>query len=154
MNPNERLPWKRWGIFNAVGLIGFAVQLTALCLLKRFAGLDYRLATACAVEIAVLHNFIWHERVTWADVVSEGRTGIWNRLLRFHAANGTVSLFGNTFLTWLLVNWTGMSYLPANAMSVVICSLFSFVLGDRFVFRSRSGQGAGSFVQRLRRDFT
>ena len=25
------------------------------------------LATVLSVEIAVLHNFVWHENVTWAD---------------------------------------------------------------------------------------
>ena len=133
-----RSEWSRWGIFNLVGLLGFGLQLPALFLLKHFAGLDYRLATACAVEVAVLHNFIWHEYFTWADVLSAARGGVWARLLRFHAASGFISLGGNVLLTWTMVKWTGMSYLLANAASVVICSVLNFVIGDRFVFRRRS----------------
>ena len=142
MKNEKRSQWSRWGIFNVVGLLGFGVQLFALFLLKRVAGLDYRLATACAVEFAVLHNFFWHENVTWADVVSLSRGGVWERFLRFQVANGFISVFGNVAMSWALVRWTRMPYLLANAASVAICSLLNFVVGDRVVFRRREGDRA------------
>jgi len=57
----------RWGKFNLVGAIGIGVQFSALFLLKSVLHLDYLAATAIAVEAAVLHNFVWHERFTWVD---------------------------------------------------------------------------------------
>lgn len=105
MKAEKRSQWRRWRIFNLVGLVGFSVQLLTLFFLKSVAGLDYRVATACAVQIAVLHNFIWHEHLTWADVVRSFSGGVWSRLLCFHAANGFVSLFGNVALAWALVKW-------------------------------------------------
>lgn|SRR5579884_764307 len=137
-----RSQWTRWGIFNLVGVVGFVVQLSALFLLKHVAGLDYRVATACAVEIAVLHNFIWHEHLTWADVVRSFRGGVWHRLRRFHAANGLVSLLGNVALTWALVKWGRIPYLAANAVSVVVCSALNFFVGDRLVFQERKRERA------------
>ena len=59
----------RWLRFNFVGGIGIGVQFLMLFLLKSALHLDYLLATALAVEAAVVHNFIWHERYTWADRV-------------------------------------------------------------------------------------
>jgi putative flippase GtrA len=56
----------RWLKFNLVGTLGFAVQLGCLKLLLHFQ-MNYLAATALAVEIAVLHNFVWHERFTWKD---------------------------------------------------------------------------------------
>jgi putative flippase GtrA len=56
----------RWAAFNAVGLAGVAVQLACLALLVH-AGSHYLAATALAVEAAVLHNFLWHQRWTWRD---------------------------------------------------------------------------------------
>ncbi len=137
MTAEKRSQWRRWGIFNLVGLVGFSVQLLTLFLLKSVAGLDYRVATACAVEIAVLHNFLWHEHLTWADVVRSFRGGVESRLLRFHAANGLVSLFGNVALTWGFVKWMRMPYLAANAGSIVVCSVLNFFVGDRLVFQER-----------------
>jgi hypothetical protein len=57
----------RWLKFNAVGGIGIGVQLAALAILKSVLHVDYLAATASAVEAAILHNFFWHERFTWAD---------------------------------------------------------------------------------------
>jgi putative flippase GtrA len=126
---------RRWGVFNLVGIAGFGVQLAALFLLKRVFGLNYLLSTALAVEAAVLHNFFWHEHVTWADVARPLSSGRWGRLLRFHAANGLISLAGNVALSWVLVEYAGVHYLLANGISVVFCSWLNFVLSDRFVFR-------------------
>ena len=52
----------RWMKFNAVGAIGIAVQLSALGMFRSGLHFDYMFATALAVEMAVLHNFCWHER--------------------------------------------------------------------------------------------
>ena len=60
----------RWLKFNLVGTIGIGVQLGMLYLLTSL-GVDYMLATALAVESAVLHNFLWHERFTWPDRISQ-----------------------------------------------------------------------------------
>ena len=57
----------RWLKFNFVGAIGIAVQMSAFALLEGALGVYYLSATALAVETAVLHNFVWHERFTWKD---------------------------------------------------------------------------------------
>ena len=126
---------RRWGIFNAVGVLGFGLQLAVLFALKRGLSMNYLVATALAVESAVLHNFVWHEHVTWADVIAPFRHGVWIRLLRFHLANGLISIIGNLAFTWALVEVLQWSYLAANIATVFICSLLNFFASDRFVFR-------------------
>jgi putative flippase GtrA len=59
----------RWLKFNFVGGIGIVVQFLALFVLKSVLHFDYLIATALAVEMAVVHNFVWHERFTWRDRV-------------------------------------------------------------------------------------
>ena len=132
---------RRWGVFNAVGILGFVLQLALLFALKRGLSMNYLAATGLAVEAAVLHNFVWHEHVTWADVIASLRHGVWWRLLRFHAANGIISIVGNLGFTWALVERLRLPYLIANAVSVLICSLLNFVLSDRFVFRGEMREG-------------
>jgi len=56
-----------WLKFNAVGTIGIFVQLSVLAMLRSGFGWNYLLSTAAAVEITVIHNFLWHERFTWAE---------------------------------------------------------------------------------------
>ncbi len=120
----------RWLKFNAVGAVGIGVQLAVLTALKSGLGLNYLLATALAVEAAVLHNFIWHERFTWADRAAKGRL---KRLMKFNLTTGLFSIVGNVVFTRLLVS-AGIPYLAANAMSIVPCSLINFALNDRLVF--------------------
>ena len=52
------------------------------------ARLHYLVATAIAVEAAVLHNFCWHQRWTWRDRRAASRTTAVRRLGRFHLLNG------------------------------------------------------------------
>ena len=87
-----------WLKFNVVGGIGIGVQLAALAILRSLLQLDYLLATVLAVETAVLHNFIWHARFTWADRPASGLTDSLIRFMRFNATNGLVSILGNLLL--------------------------------------------------------
>lgn len=122
----------RFWRFNAVGVLGFAVQLGVLALLVH-AGVHYLAATAIAVEAAILHNFAWHERWTWQDRPTTGRPRL-GRLARFHAVNGGVSLAGNLLLMPLLAGVYGLPVVPANAVAVLACAAINFLGADRLVF--------------------
>ena len=136
MSVAKRRQIRRWGVFNAVGVLGFVLQFGVLFALKRGLSMNYLAATALAVEAAVLHNFLWHEHVTWADVIAPFRYGVWSRLFRFHVVNGLISIVGNLGFTWALVERLRCPYLIANAASVGICSLLNFFVSNRFVFCS------------------
>ncbi len=131
----------RWLKFNTVGAIGIAVQLAALALLKSGLHLDYLLATALAVETAVVHNFLWHERYTWADRVEITWRESWARFLRFNLTTGAFSIFGNVALMTLLAGVAHLHYLVANMITIALCSLVNFLVSDRFVFRAKRRRG-------------
>ncbi len=126
-----------WLKFNAVGLIGVAMQLAALALFRRVLDLNYLLATALAVETAVLHNFAWHERWTWRER-DHDRTwrGALSRLAGFHLTNGLISILGNLLLMRLLAGALGLHYLAANAITIALLSTANFFAADRLVFRA------------------
>jgi putative flippase GtrA len=124
----------RWLRFNAAGLLGVVVQLMALDVFARH--MDLRLATALAVETAVLHNFVWHEQITWRDRTNSDRRGWVRRLLRFHLSNGLISLVGNVLLMYLLAGILMLPLIPANLISIVACSVANFFAGEHFVFAS------------------
>jgi putative flippase GtrA len=132
----------RWFKFNAVGALGIAVQLAVLFSLKTGFHLNYLLATALAVEAAVLHNFLWHERYTWADRVQPSWRKSLPRLLRFNLTTGAVSILGNLALMKLMVDLVHLNFLMANAVAIVVCSLVNFMVSDRVVFAlvRRSGE--------------
>src|SRR5271169_340765 len=99
----DRQTFVRWMKFNAVGGIGIVVQLAALAVFRSWLKLDYLLATGLAVEIAVIHNFLWHERLTWADRPASRPVPSLVRLVSSMPASGAVSLVGNLVLMQVLV---------------------------------------------------
>jgi putative flippase GtrA len=105
---------------------------------------DYLLATGLAVEIAVIHNFLWHERFTWADRPATRPMQSLVRLAKFNASNGAVSIVGNLGLMRLLVGEMKLNYVAANLVAIVLCSLVNFLLGDRFVFEAGENAAATS----------
>jgi putative flippase GtrA len=122
----------RWFRFNAVGMAGVAAQLGMLWVCTRFLGMQYVAATAVAVEVALLHNFAWHEAWTWRGMPAAGR---WRRLARFHLANGLVSIVSNTLLTFLFKQNLGLPLPLSNLLAIAGTALSNFALANAFVFR-------------------
>jgi putative flippase GtrA len=129
----------RWGKFNAVGAMGMAVQLAALAAFNRLAPGHYLLTSAAALEVTLVHNFIWHLRYTWRD--RQENSSRLTKLLRFHLSNGMVSLVGNLVLMRILVGESCLPVLAANAIAILLCSLVNYGLGDRWVFAEKGRAG-------------
>ena len=128
----------RWLKFNFVGGVGIAVQLGVLALFRSALHFDYLPATALAVETAVIHNFVWHERFTWRDRPAACPLQSLARLAKFNATNGAVSLVGNLIIMRQLVGQLHINYVIANLIAVTICSLANFLLSDWVVFSPQS----------------
>jgi putative flippase GtrA len=127
--------------FSLVGGIGIGVQLAVLAALTALK-VNYLLATGLAVESALVHNFFWHQKLTWSDRALPARretrrSKVIGRLLRFQLSNGGVSLTGNLLLMPVLVDSARIPVLLANLVSIAICSGANFMAGDRWVFSSR-----------------
>ena len=120
----------RWLKFGTVGLLGMVVQLAVLKILTEL-DIHYLLATALAVEAAVLHNYVWHRRWTWA-----GRHVANGSLWRFHAGNGLLSILGNVIWMRIFAGWLHVPVIPANLLAIGLMTLLNFLVGDRWVFAS------------------
>jgi putative flippase GtrA len=124
----------RWLKFNAVGGVGIVVQLAVLAGLRSGLHLDYLLATAFAVEAAVLHNFVWHERFTWGGRVRISPRESLVRLMKFNLVTGAFSISGNLVIMKVLVDGTHLNYMLANVVTIAACSIVNFVVSDWLVF--------------------
>src|SRR5262245_46977553 len=125
MNPRARR-------FVVVGAAGFLVQLSLVAALTQ-AQWPAWLATALAVEVAVIVNFMWHEAWTWRDRTCQ-RHGRLRRLGRFHISNGLGSIAGNVLVTTVLVAGLHAHPVIANMIAVVLMSAGNYVAADRWVF--------------------
>jgi putative flippase GtrA len=142
-----KLEWKqlliRWLRFNLIGLFGIVVQFLTLAALHYVAGWHYLTATAVAVQMAVLHNFVWHERWTWRDRAHGSIKARALRLFQFFASNGLLSLAGNLLLMPVYVQLFDLPVLAANLAAIASCSLLNFMVSHRVVF-SKKPQVDGS----------
>lgn len=126
----------RWGKFNVVGAMGMAVQLGSLALFNQLSEGHYLVATAAALELTLVHNFVWHLLYTWRD--RRDRSALPGRFVRFHLSNGLVSMVGNLALMPLLVHEARIPVVASNAIAILCCSLVNFCLGHNWAFAVRT----------------
>jgi putative flippase GtrA len=124
---------RRFVAFATVGLVGFFVQVASLLVFVSVTRWQLLVATAASVAVAVLHNFVWHERWTWADRTRGGR-GWPMRLIAFGATNGVASLAGNVGFVSLYSFAFDAPPLAATVLAVISMTALNFVLADRLVF--------------------
>ena len=130
----------RWGKFNLVGAAGMAVQLAALAFFNRCAPGHYLLASAAALELTLLHNFVAHLHYTWRD--RSDNSLLLTQLVRFHLSNGMVSMLGNLALMRLLVGVAHIPLLAANTIAILCCSILNFCLGNNWAFAQNNSSHA------------
>jgi len=116
--------------FSAVGAMGILVQVAVLAALTH-VHLHYLVATVCAVEAAVLHNFCWHRRFIWKD---RGVGRISSQLARFHVSNAAISLVGNLAFMRVLVGAFRMQPITANLVAIAVCAVGNYFTSDYWVF--------------------
>jgi putative flippase GtrA len=124
---------RRLAAFITGGAIGFVLQVGALALLTMVVGWPYVPATAIAVELAVLHNFVWHDRWTFHDRhATTSETGF--RLLKYQLTTGITSVGGNVVATIVAVHVFGLHVVPANIAAVAAMTAVNYFVADRWVF--------------------
>ncbi len=113
---------------------GVSIQLVILTALIN-SGFHYLIATALAVQVAVLNNFAWYERWTWSDRPAAGLSATLGRLFRFNMTVGIFSIAQNLFFMNVLVGYVELPLIPANIIGISLCSLLNFFISDRLVFK-------------------
>ncbi len=123
---------RRWLKFQAVGTAGTVVQLSALVLFHAGFGWGVLPSTAAAIELAILHNFAWHEHWTWPG---GPRASVFSRLWRYNAATSAVAVLVNLTATMLLVQTFHLHYVLANLLAIGAAAIANFALGEFVIFR-------------------
>jgi putative flippase GtrA len=124
--------------FLTGGVAGFVLQIAVLAVLIAL-NVQYLLATALAVELAIVINFLWHERWTWQDRPARNDRERWLRLVRYNAMTGITSIVGSLVVTGLLVESLSMSPVVANIISVMALGALNFAGAETLVFRAGVG---------------
>lgn len=132
---------RRFIRFGTVGASGVAVNLGVLYVSQEFLFVaigspDMRLnvSLAAAIFCATVNNFYWNRRWTWSDRKHHHRDK--HLILHFgqYALACWVGIVVQVILTKLFVVF--MHYLIANALAIVLASVFNFLVNNFWTFRS------------------
>ncbi|MCF7824268.1 MAG: GtrA family protein [Candidatus Marinimicrobia bacterium] len=126
---------KRFIIFTFVGVSGIVVNSGILFLLKEYLHLPLSFASLLAIQVAILNNFVWNMRFTWADREMKGFEAVRAGLLRFTLVSWVAGAL-NWIILLLLNHFTGLYYLLANLIAIFIASVLNYLLNDYWTFKS------------------
>jgi dolichol-phosphate mannosyltransferase len=138
--------------FGIVGGSGVVVNVALLHVFTTFGKLDYKLASICAIECAVINNFLWNYFWTWKDRQVESKRSFVYMLLKFHLSSGLTALIVNWGLLVLLTDVLHTKYhLPfitvsdmhiSNLIGIACGAVVNFFLGHFWVFKRKPHQPA------------
>lgn len=131
----------RGGKFMAVAWVGMVVNTACLYLFKGVWHIRIIPASLMAIEIAIIHNFIWFRAWAWKD--REQRLPFFHQLLVYNAATGAVDLVSNVSILWALSTFFGVHYLLANILGMIAGPFIKFWLNEKFIFRERRHDSSG-----------
>ena len=114
--------------FGAVGGTGVIINTAALYVLSRWLGLSLLLSSGIAVELAIVSNFYWNNRWTFAC-----RRPSLNRFAKFNVAS-LVGLTFNVSTVWGLTR-TGLYFLLANLIGIGVGVVVNYACSVAWVWR-------------------
>ena len=117
--------------FLLVGAMGVLVNCATLWVFVRHAHWHYLLGGAVAIQLSVLHNFVWHDHWTFRSLRPKNQWVM--RLGRYE-----LSTFGGLLLNWfvlaILVGWARLPLLFANLCGIALGTLLNFSLSKLWVW--------------------
>lgn len=131
------VPHRQLMKFAIVGLLGAFVDYSIYTILTRLASVDYLLARAVSVMLAIFNNFVWNKNWTFERRQSEKTATEYFRFLMV----SLLSMGVNLAVMFVIIEYTPAeilfgSYEDVFAMSVSILAAFflNFYLNKRWTF--------------------
>lgn len=122
---------QRLARFVTVGVLGFGVSTAGLWVLVG-QGLPDFLASLLATEVAVIHNYLWHEAVTFGT-----KQVTWRRLVTYNLAAGVGLVITATAFALISRALPDVPLVVRNLLAVGCGTTSNFVLSMRFVWGER-----------------
>ena len=144
-NPEER----RFYLFCMVGALGVVVNLVVLSVLLYSLHVRPTLvASILASLVAMVHNFLWNDKVTWK---AHAHPVKWRRMLQMPMFV-LVSLVGigitALFAQWF--TWMGWKELVGQCLGIIVATGWSFVANNRITWRTPESHGAKQTRRKVR----
>lgn len=115
--------------FGVVGALGIVVNSAILFVAHGLAGLPLLLASPLAVQVSIVHNFLWNDRWTFGAPGYSLR-----RLWKFNLTSlGGLVIVSS--VVYVLATFWGVHYLVANLVGIGVATLWNFTLSMLWTWR-------------------
>ncbi|MBN2416782.1 GtrA family protein [bacterium] len=138
MIPEKFIKIKRFLRFQVVSIGGTLVNMGVFWLLYQRLDLPWPIASACAIELAIIHNFTWHYFRTWKDRIKKhGIRDYFRRLVHYNAVTASIDFVVNMGILGTLLKYTDIHPLLANFIGMAAGPPFKFLANEFFIFRHK-----------------
>jgi dolichol-phosphate mannosyltransferase len=123
---------RRFYIFCLVGVLGVLVNLSCLHLQQQF-NVQASAASVFASILAMVHNFIWHYKVSWK--VEQPDPVFWRRILRFpqFLLVSCVGIF-ITFVFARIFLWMNEPLWQGQLIGIIAATAWNYLVNDRWTW--------------------
>lgn len=126
--------------FCMVGALGFTINFLLLTLFFGVLGLPLFVSQVIAAEVALFHNFLWHNY--WTYKSSKVHKSLGALVVQFHITSW-VAVVGSAALISLLVHTFNVDYMVALVISSAAAMFWNFGW-TKFVIWRHKGDHSGS----------
>jgi putative flippase GtrA len=138
----ERLFRRRFARFAAVGTSGVIVNLAALWLASDVLGVREIVASAIAIEVSIVWNFLLNNAITYRDLNAYARADVGARLVRYNLVSVVglaLQLGAFVFLRLVAARAFGRDALgawtyPAQCTGIALAMAWNFTANLRFTW--------------------
>ncbi|MCL6632490.1 MAG: glycosyltransferase family 2 protein [Alicyclobacillus herbarius] len=138
--PEER----RFYLFCLVGLLGVVVNLCIMSLLLKLTRIPVLGASVVASVAAMLHNYVWNDRVTWRERSARKRWHKWLQLPMFMAISAVGIAI--TAAVAQAFSWLHLPELIGQMAGIVLATLWNFTANNRWTWAAKEGPNGGEDV--------
>lgn len=129
---------KRIMKFQFVAWCGTLVNMATLWALKGLLDVPLILAGACAIELAIIHNFTWHYFLTWRERVAHTVSDYFTRLVKYNLVTASIDFVVNLTVLYVLTEHFGVYYLVANLIGMLTGPILKFLANEFLIFRHKA----------------
>jgi dolichol-phosphate mannosyltransferase len=131
--PEER----RFYLFCMIGLLGVLVNLVAMSAFLHLFHIPVLAASVLASLVAMIHNFVWNDRVTWHGHARRVRWQRWLQLPMFMAISA-VGIAITAAVAQAFV-WLHAPGLLGQCVGIAIATFWNFTANNRWTWAAKYG---------------
>lgn len=130
---------RRFYMFCFVGAMGVVVNLIVMSIMLHIVGASSLLSSVTASLIAMGHNFLWNDRVTWKE---HRQPVMWRRVIRFPLFM-LVSAIGIavTALFAQCADWLNVPGELGQLVGIMVSTVWGFMANNRWTWNQRGDRG-------------